>query len=61
MVSTCQAPDFFFSLSPEFFSDLWYKSEKNPVDKLKKKSGLLKKKTGDKLKKISGVQDLEFF
>ena len=30
------APEFFFSLSPEFFSGLWYKSEKNPVDKLKK-------------------------
>ena len=26
---------FFFS-APEFFSGLWYKSEKNPVDKLKK-------------------------
>ena len=38
------APDFFFSLSPEFFSGLWYKSEKNPVDKLKKNSSLLKKK-----------------
>ena len=45
--------NFFFSLSPEFFSGLWYKSEKNPVDKLKKKSGLLKKK--------SGVQDLKCF
>ena len=38
------SPEFFFSLSPEFFSDLWYKSEKNLVDKLKKNSGLLKKK-----------------
>jgi hypothetical protein len=27
--------NFFFSLSPEFFSGLWYKSEKNPVDKLR--------------------------
>ena len=44
---------FFFSLSPEFFSGLRYKSEKNTVDKLKKKSGLLKKN--------SGVQDLKFF
>ena len=29
-------PEFFFSLSPGFFSGLWYKSEKNSVDKLKK-------------------------
>jgi hypothetical protein len=26
----------FFFGAPEFFSGLWYKSEKNPVDKLKK-------------------------
>ena len=32
------ALDFFFSLSPEFFSDLYHKSEKNPGDKLKKKN-----------------------
>ena len=34
---------FFFSVSPEFFSGLWYKSEKNPGDKLKKNSGELRK------------------
>ena len=45
--------NFFFSLSPGFFSGLWYKSEKNPGDKLKKNSGELKKK--------SGVQELKFF
>ena len=44
---------FFFSLSPEFFSVLRYKSEKKSGDKLKKRSGLLKKN--------SGVQDLKFF
>ena len=44
---------FFFSLSPEFFSGSWYKSEKNSGDKLKKKLG--------ELKKNSGVQELKFF
>ena len=38
--------NFFFSLSPEFFSDLYHRSEKN---------------SGDKLKKNSGVQELKFF
>ena len=46
-------PDFLISLSPEFFSYLWYKSEKNSSDKLNRNSGVLKKK--------SGVQDLNFF
>ena len=32
-----QPPDFFFSLSPEFFSDLWYKSEKKIMWQTEKK------------------------
>ena len=35
--------NFFFSLSPEFFSGLWYKSENNSVDKLKKNQVYWKK------------------
>ena len=44
--------EFFFSLSTGFFSDLYHKPEKNSGDKLKKKSGALKKD--------SGVQKLKF-
>ena len=45
-------PEFFFSLSTGFFSDLYHKPEKNSGDKLKKNSG-------DKLKKNSGLQELK--
>ena len=43
----------FFQFVNWFFSDLYHKPEKNSGDKLKKKSGALKKN--------SGVQGLKFF
>jgi hypothetical protein len=42
----------FFQFDTWIFSGLWYKSEKNSGDKLKKKSGVLKKN--------SVVRDLKF-